>query len=402
MAELEDPAVSRFREYLRIKTISTKDSGPEQPDYGSAVQFLRRQAEDIGLQSQVIELHANRPVIVLSWQGRDPALPSIMLYSHMDVVPVEPEQWEADPFSAHKRPNGDILARGAQDMKCVGTWYLEAVRRLKEEGVAPLRSIHLTYAPDEEIGGVLGMEMFVKREEFRALNVGFCLDEGLANPNDAYTVFYGERGVLWFDIVCTGTAGHGARFIEDLAVEKVHKLMSSILDYREQQKKKLNSDPKLKLGDVTSVNVNVVKGGVQHNVVPSEFTISVDMRISPFDKNEDIEKLVNGWVESVGGQFSVAYKIPSSLTSIGPESVWWSTFQTALAKSGRPIEPEIFPAGTDSRFLRALKIPALGFSAMRSTPILLHDKNEFLNEAIYLEGIPIYMEIIQSLANLKN
>lgn len=55
---------------------------------------------------------------------------------------------------------------------------------------------------------------------------------------------------------------------------------------------RLNSDPKLKVGDVTSVNVNIIRGGVQHNVVPSEFTVSVDMRVSPFDK----EEVICGWV----------------------------------------------------------------------------------------------------------
>lgn len=89
----------------------------------------------------------NLPVVVLSWQGADPALPSIMLNSHMDVVPVSREHWEVDPFAAHKRPNGDIVARGTQDMKCVGMWYLEAVRKLKEAGTSLLRTIHLTFVP---------------------------------------------------------------------------------------------------------------------------------------------------------------------------------------------------------------------------------------------------------------
>ena len=70
-----------------------------------------------------------------------------MLNSHLDVVPVSPEHWDSDPFAAHKRPNGDIVARGAQDMKCVSMWYLEAVRRLKVAGTVLLRTIHLTYVP---------------------------------------------------------------------------------------------------------------------------------------------------------------------------------------------------------------------------------------------------------------
>jgi aminoacylase len=46
---------------------------------------------------------------------------------------------------------------------------------------------------DEEIGGILGMALFVKTEAFKNLNIGFALDEGLANPTDAFTIYYGER-----------------------------------------------------------------------------------------------------------------------------------------------------------------------------------------------------------------
>jgi len=49
---------------------------------------------------------------------------------------------------------------------------------------------------DEEIGGADGMKLLVEDDLFKSLNVGFALDEGLANPSDAFTVFYGER-VPW-------------------------------------------------------------------------------------------------------------------------------------------------------------------------------------------------------------
>ena len=65
----------------------------------------------------------------------------------MDVVPVFPECWESDPFAACKRPNGDIVARGSQDMKCVGMWYLEAIRRLKVAGTSLQRNVHVTFVP---------------------------------------------------------------------------------------------------------------------------------------------------------------------------------------------------------------------------------------------------------------
>ena len=45
-------------------------------------------------------------------------------------------------------------------------------------------------------------------------------------------------------------------------------------------------------------------------------------------------------------------------------------------------------------------MPALGFSPMNRTPILLHDHNEYLNEKVFLDGIPIFVEIIKSLGSV--
>ena len=45
-------------------------------------------------------------------------------------------------------------------------------------------------------------------------------------------------------------------------------------------------NPSLKLGDVTSLNVNVLNGGVQFNVVPSEMCIKADIRVTPTDSHE--------------------------------------------------------------------------------------------------------------------
>ena len=58
------------------------------------------------------------------------------------------------------------------------------------------------------------------------------------------------------------------------------------------------------------------------------------------------------------------------------------------------------PGGTDMRYLRQVGIPAVGFSPMNHTPVLLHDHDEFLNEEIFLKGIDIFVDIVSSLANV--
>lgn len=99
------------------------------------IDFLRRQAATLNLPIEVYEVNPKKPVVIITWQGTDPAATSIILNSHMDVVPVYPEHWTHPPFSAHLDREGRIYARGAQDMKCVGVQYLGAIRALKREGV---------------------------------------------------------------------------------------------------------------------------------------------------------------------------------------------------------------------------------------------------------------------------
>lgn len=60
----------------------------------------------------------------------------------------------------------------------VGIQYLEAIRRLKAAHYEPKRTIHCLFVPDEEIGGLRGMKKLIGLDQFKALNIGFVLDEG--------------------------------------------------------------------------------------------------------------------------------------------------------------------------------------------------------------------------------
>uniref|UniRef100_G3SWU1 N-acyl-aliphatic-L-amino acid amidohydrolase n=1 Tax=Loxodonta africana TaxID=9785 RepID=G3SWU1_LOXAF len=401
--EGEHPSVTLFRQYLRIPTVQ-----PE-PDYGAAVAFLEERAHQLGLDCQKVEVAPGHVVTVLTWPGTNPMLPSLLLNSHMDVVPVFQEYWTHDPFEAFKDAEGYIYARGAQDMKCVSIQYLEAVRRLKAEGHRFPRTIHMTFVPGRsgsgrrtcwKEGSVLGI---APRPEFRALKAGFALDEGLANPTDAFTVFYSERSPWWVQITCTGKPGHGSRFIEDTAAEKLHKVVSSILAFREKEKQRLQSNPHLKLGAVTSVNLTKLEGGVAYNVVPATMSASFDFRLAPDVDLKAFEEQLQGWCQAAGEgiTFEFAQKwMEPRITGTDNSDPWWAAFSGVCKDMNLTLEPEIFSAATDSRYLRAVGVPALGFSPMNRTPVLLHDHDERLHEAVFLRGIDIYTRLLPALASV--
>ncbi|GBP70353.1 Aminoacylase-1 [Eumeta japonica] len=249
------PAVKTLLEYLRIPSVHPNVI------YDGCVEFIKRQADDMELKSRVIELVKGKPVVVITWPGTDPDLPSILLNSHMDVVPVYEEHWTYPPFSAHIDEKGDIYARGAQDMKGVAIQQMEAVRRLKKEGIKLKRTVHLCYVPDEETGSKEGMRVFSESQEFKDLNVGLALDESVPSPTDRIIAFNAERTPWHILITCKSTPGHGAMLDSGTAGEK---------------------------------------GGVQANVLPESLSAVFDIRITPKFSHEEFENMIKIWCSEAG------------------------------------------------------------------------------------------------------
>lgn len=163
---------SDFKQYSHILTHVLKSETFLLSD--DCITYLTEQATELGLPIKVHIDNPKKPVVIITWEGKVPTSPSILLNSHMDVVPVFPvckifnflttfiftqkhdsmntlfifqESWTYPPFSAHLTEDGKIYARGSQDMKCVAIQYIETVRRLKKNGVRLNRTIHLCFVP---------------------------------------------------------------------------------------------------------------------------------------------------------------------------------------------------------------------------------------------------------------
>lgn len=393
----EDISVTRFRQYLRIETVQ-----PD-PDYESAKTFLTLYAAELNFPIQHVETAPGKFVSIMTIEGSSKSEKSVILNSHIDVVPVYPEHWKHPPFSAHKDENGDIWARGSQDMKLVGIQYVEAIRRLKAKNNSwkPKRTLHIVWVPDEEIGGHDGMKSLIKnfRPLFDSLNVGFELDEGLANPGDKYRVFYGERSPWWIKAIATGQPGHGSAFIKNSSGERLACFINKVIEFRKSEETKLENGKNMTLGDVTTANFTMCSGGVQVNVVPAELSATFDFRVTPTLPIANFEAMLNSWAEEVGGiklEYLQTCRFQGCTTLDGK---YVSVLKEAFSELNMEIVYEIFPAATDARYLRELGIPSIGFSPMIGEEVLLHDHNERLNEKTFLRGVEIYEVIIDKIGN---
>ncbi|KRT83487.1 Peptidase [Oryctes borbonicus] len=249
------------------------------------------------------------------------------------------------------------------------------------------------------------MRKYVHTQHFKHLNVGVSLDEGMASPTEDYLLFYGERSIWHFHIHCPGQPGHGSLLLDNTAGEKVHYIINKLMTLREQEKKKLENNPSLSIGDVITINLTQLHGGVQSNVIPPEFVVVFDCRLPVTVSHEDWENTLNQWCKEAGSGISIEYeqKQPQvEVTKLDNSNVFWNVFKESADQLGLKLIKRIFPGGTDSRYLRDVGIPAFGFSPMNKTPVLLHDHDEFLNVDIFLKGIDIYCKLIADLANVED
>lgn len=442
----QETAISQFCHYLQFETVSA--TAADNGEYSRCAAWLLQQ-----LQSPVMddvfyldESPQNAPVVIAQWKGQHPHWPVLLLNSHYDVVPAVTDDWTIPPFGGI-RHQGKIYGRGTQDMKSVGMQYLQAIRHLRNTHPTfqPLRTIVLTYVPDEEVGGA-GMAAFLNSSFYQSLpGIALALDEGLASTTDTFSVFYGER-VPWFvQVQAHGPTGHGSRFIESTAVEQLLQLCDKAMAFRTQQRnllllghlsadavncthavvaaRKNKPQQPRQLGDVTSLNITSLEAGVKvgntfaYNCVPPHAQCSLDIRIAPYTPPSDVGHMLDEWCRECNtnathplswtylgrGHDAQTHAVTSTDPMVNP---WYGVFCHTMAQHNWNMEPQVFPAATDSRFLRALGIRALGFSPMRSTPttpcdILLHEDDECIPEATFLEGIAVYVALIQALGSFQ-
>jgi len=189
--------------FLRIPSISTL---PEhKPDIRRAAEFVRNELQAAGLaNAQLIEGEGN-PLVYAEWLGA-PGKPTLLIYGHYDVQPVDPlEEWKSPPFEPEIRGD-DIFARGACDDKGQTYIHIKAVEGLlKTRGRLPV-NVKFLIEGEEEVGGEhISRYVASKPERLRA-DAALISDTEMFAPG-LPTLCVGLRGIVYLEVEVQG-AGH--------------------------------------------------------------------------------------------------------------------------------------------------------------------------------------------------
>ncbi len=184
---------------LRFRSIST-DSRYAAEVVANA-EWLSARLQRAGLSAQ---LHAtDRHPIVVARNAHRPGRPTVMIYGHYDVQPVDPlEQWHSDPFEP-RLENGRIYARGATDNKGQHMAHLCGISEtLQAHGDLPVNLIFLLEG-EEEIGSP-NLEPFLQQHRSAlACDIIAISDTGMVAAGQP-TFTYGLRGIACVEVVVHG------------------------------------------------------------------------------------------------------------------------------------------------------------------------------------------------------
>lgn len=194
--------LERLFEHLRFPSISTDSRHVE--DVRANAMWLKSQLEDLGLETGLHETPGN-PVIVArneKVEGR----PTVLIYGHYDVQPVDPlELWDSPPFEPEIR-NGKIWGRGGADNK--GQHFvhiLGAEKMMKQNGELPLNVIFLIEG-EEEIGSPNLVPFLDEHKESLVCDIIAVSDTGMVAPG-VPTLGYGLRGITCLEVKVKGPSG---------------------------------------------------------------------------------------------------------------------------------------------------------------------------------------------------
>lgn len=192
----ERPLVEGLKRWVAIPSVSTD---PDRAgDVVASAAFLRDYALACGMTRAEIWPTAGHPA-VFAERIEDPALPTVLVYGHHDVQPVDPEnEWDATPFEPLER-DGMLLGRGTADDKGHILMHLEAIRGILDaRGRLPL-NVKLIAEGEEEDGSDHFAEVVRSHRDQLAADVAVISDTGMLAENvPGLTV--GLRGLAYWEV----------------------------------------------------------------------------------------------------------------------------------------------------------------------------------------------------------
>lgn len=364
------------------------------------IHYIHTLLTEAGFQTTIVANDPARPNLIARLAGQGNARP-LLLQGHIDVVTTEKQDWQQPPFEG-KIVDNYLWGRGTLDMKGGVAMMLAALLRAKAEGTSLPGDVVLTLLSDEEAGGDDGAKFLVEQHAELFKDIRYALGEfgGFSitiGGKKFYAIQVLEKQVCWMKATLDGPGGHASLPMRNGATAKLGRLLQQLNQHRlpvhiiETTRQMLQTisatiggstgeqfgrllDPTCTDAtlDVLSeqrqiidpilhntVNVTIIRGGNQINVIPSEIVLEMDGRLLPGYTPDDM-------LSELRAILTDDVKIEIVRHDQGraqPDMGLFDTLSTVLreADPGSVPIPFLTPVVTDGRFFSRLGIQTYGF-----------------------------------------
>ncbi len=164
-----------------------------------AVDFLTKELKKEGLQVEVLKLKNASPLIIAS-KFISKSAKTIAIYAHYDVQPEDPvDEWKTPPFKLTVK-NGKFFARGAADDKSHLVQIILAFEKLLKDNKL-VNNLIFIFEGEEEVGSRNFEDYMIKAKKLLSkAEVFYLIDVGMHKKNIPQ-IFYGLRGLVYFEII---------------------------------------------------------------------------------------------------------------------------------------------------------------------------------------------------------
>ena len=236
------------------------------------IEWIRDYLAGLGVTSRLTYDAAGKKANLFATLGEG-SKPGLILSGHTDVVPVDGQAWDTDPFKATIK-NGLLYGRGSCDMKSyIATALALAPRFLAAKMDAPL---HLAFSYDEEVG-CIGVKSLIADLQDMNLKTAGCI---VGEPTSMQPVI-AHKGTHRFRCCVTGREAHSS--YTNLGVNAIE-YAARIIVYIRQMADRFAQLETRDYGftvPYTTMQTGLIRGGLASNIVPKECIFEFEARTMP-------------------------------------------------------------------------------------------------------------------------
>jgi acetylornithine deacetylase len=223
----------------------------------------------------------------------DSIKPGLILSGHTDVVPVDGQRWDTDPFSVVER-DGKLYGRGSADMKgFIGVALAQAPKFLDALNAGRLDApLHYALSYDEEVG-CIGVRGLIRDLEENGIRPAGCV---VGEPTSMQPII-AHKGMNRFRCAVHGREAHSSYVTHGVnSIEYAARLIVYIRQIADRLAQFEERDYGFTV-PYTTLSTGLIRGGIAANVVPKDCEFQFDMRTLPHASADALYEEIRAYAE---------------------------------------------------------------------------------------------------------